>query len=644
MELTRSRSDDTLTSSQERLGVDDEGVVAPDVGHVDAVESVRVILRIRPSSEFKEACAQGVLKVEERCVTVQHKEDNLLQFPFDGVVGPQENQSSVYEHMQDLVGECMKGCNVAAMAYGSTGTGKTFTMFGPGLEDDSPLARHMEGVCPRMLRALFQAKDEEEARSEEVRVEIEASFLEIYNERLRDLLMDVHAEDNLRSLQLRLQMGGSLSAEERKVLRKSQLQALSVRGGQVVIKGATSIVLQSPDQAMQLVASGLRKRATASTGANSQSSRSHAVFLATIQKRNIVSGAKTVSQMYLCDLAGAESVAVVSSSANSMQQIQQKRMLMQESQQINRSLHALGMVITALSDGTPGSRIPYRDSTLTRILQNCLGGNARAVLMVTASASDLVDMVSTCRFGQKTKKIKNRVTANRVASLNELQFMLDAANAKIKQQQEEIQRLSALVDASSKDSIPFVRQAVHAAKVTAIRKTDVILESLLCPITGMPFVDCVVLVEDGYSYSRAALLEYLNKNSYISPLLGIPLVQKPPQLVSNVSLQTLCNRQRSALELYLKHRDSSLLMLTRDTLLLVARFLDGKSLFALSRTCSRLRFVFCHNAQLWVNLLIREAGACDVPASKARDRWIELLGSGSVSASAKRTLVLVTAQ
>src|SRR5271156_1580811 len=155
---------------------------------------------------------------------------------------------------------------------------------------------------------------------------------------------------------------------------------------------------------------------------NAESSRSHSIFLITIQQRNTESGAQKTGNLYLVDLAGSEKVGKTGASGQTLE----------EAKKINKSLSALGMVINALTDGK-SSHIPYRDSKLTRILQESLGGNSRTTLIINCSPSSYNDAetLSTLRFGMRAKTIKNKARMNVELSPAELKHLLKEAKGRV---------------------------------------------------------------------------------------------------------------------------------------------------------------------------------------------------------------------
>lgn len=221
---------------------------------------------------------------------------------------------------------------------------------------------------------------------------VKVSYMEIYMERVRDLL--------------------------RPELDNLQVHEDRARG--VHVKGLSEYYVSSPSEVFQLLHQGSVNRAVSSTKMNTESSRSHSIFFFAIQQRNTDSGATKSGGLYLVDLAGSEKVGKTGASGQTLE----------EAKKINKSLSALGMVINALTDGK-SSHVPYRDSKLTRILQESLGGNSRTTLIVNCSpvAYNAEETLSTLRFGVRAKSIQNNARVNAELSPEELRALLRKAHA-----------------------------------------------------------------------------------------------------------------------------------------------------------------------------------------------------------------------
>jgi kinesin family member 5 len=291
-------------------------------------------------------------------------------------------QSDIFDFsIRSTVEDVMNGYNGTVFAYGQTGAGKSYTMMG---EMDDPVKK---GITPRIMEQIFDAIMVHGSASVEYTVGI--SYLEIYMERIRDLLNPV-------------------------------MENLPIHEGPKgpYVKGLREIYVSEVGEVYTAMHLGQRSRATASTNMNLESSRSHSIFLVTINQKDVNTGSQKSGMLYLVDLAGSEKVGKTGASGQTLE----------EAKKINKSLSALGMVINSLTDGK-STHIPYRDSKLTRILQESLGGNSRTSLIINCSPSSYNDAetISTLRFGVRAKSIKNKAKINAELSPQELKRQLKIA-------------------------------------------------------------------------------------------------------------------------------------------------------------------------------------------------------------------------
>jgi len=296
-------------------------------------------------------------------------------------------QSDIFDFsIKPTVDDILNGYNGTVFAYGQTGAGKSYTMMGTSIDD-----KEGRGVIPRIVEQIFES-----ILSSPLNIEytVRVSYMEIYMERIRDLLqpqndnLPVHEEKN--------------------------------RG--VYVKGLLEIYVSSVQEVYEVMRRGGNARAVAATNMNQESSRSHSIFVITITQKNVETGSAKSGQLFLVDLAGSEKVGKTGASGQTLE----------EAKKINKSLSALGMVINSLTDGK-SSHIPYRDSKLTRILQESLGGNSRTTLIINCSPSSYNDAetLSTLRFGMRAKSIKNKAKVNAELSPAELKAMLGKAKTQI---------------------------------------------------------------------------------------------------------------------------------------------------------------------------------------------------------------------
>ena len=352
--------------------------------------SVKVCCRIRPMNRKEKGLKSGVCAEKANDTTVyindgEKRANDKRKFHFDHIFGPESTQAEVFELCgKNIVLDVINGYNGTIFAYGQTGGGKTFTMEGPDVEDQD-----IQGMIPRCIQAVFDAID---SADEQSTFSINVSYIEIYLEKIRDLLDPTR--DNLK-------------------IKKHDT---------VFVDGCTELYISSYDEVMEALNVGASNRATSSTNMNNESSRSHSVFIVTITQKNEKSGTVKKGKLYLVDLAGSEKVRKTGASGARLD----------EAKMINQSLSALGLVIKKLTDER-SSHVPYRDSKLTRLLQESLGGNAKTALVICCSPSSFNydETVSTLRFGERAKRVKNRAKINQERTPEELMRLLRAAQKAI---------------------------------------------------------------------------------------------------------------------------------------------------------------------------------------------------------------------
>ncbi|XP_017060047.1 kinesin-like protein Klp61F [Drosophila ficusphila] len=346
-------------------------------------QNIQVYVRVRPLNS-RERCirsAEVVDVVAPREIVTRHTLDSKLtkKFTFDRSFGPESKQCDVYSVVvSPLIEEVLNGYNCTVFAYGQTGTGKTHTMVGnecaelkSSWEDDSDI-----GIIPRALSHLF-----DELRMMEVEYTMRISYLELYNEELCDLLS---TDDNT----------------------KIRIFDDSTKKGSVIIQGLEEIPVHSKDDVYKLLEKGKERRKTATTLMNAQSSRSHTVFSIVVHIReNGIEGEDMlkIGKLNLVDLAGSENVSKAGN---------EKGIRVRETVNINQSLLTLGRVITALVDRAP--HVPYRESKLTRLLQESLGGRTKTSIIATISPGhkDIEETLSTLEYAHRAKNIQNKPEVN----------------------------------------------------------------------------------------------------------------------------------------------------------------------------------------------------------------------------------------
>lgn len=345
---------------------------------------------------------------------ISHGSEILLQtdkgpmkFTFDRVFAPSEigglewTQKAVFEFAgQPIIEDIFTGYNGTIFAYGQTGSGKTHTMQGPSLQDQL-----QQGIIPRAIHAIF---DRIYKTDEHIEFTVQVSYVEIYLERVRDLL-----DPKKHNLGIREH---------------------PTRG--VYVEGMSEEYVTSPSEMFYFLDLGATNRATSATGMNEGSSRSHSVFVVAITQKDTQEGTSRRGNLYLVDLAGSEMVRKTGASG---QQLEEAKM-------INKSLSALGNVINALTDAN-ASHVPYRNSKLTRMLQESLGGNARTALIICCSPSsyNAPEILSTLRFGNRAKAIQNKARVNETRSVEQLTKLLEKSEQQNRLYKKQIASLKAKV-------------------------------------------------------------------------------------------------------------------------------------------------------------------------------------------------------
>ncbi|CAH9073699.1 unnamed protein product [Cuscuta epithymum] len=339
--------------------------------------NIRVFCRCRPLNPNE--IANGSTSVvefdlsQENEIQIVSSDSTRKQFRFDHVFKPEDGQEAVFAETMPIVTSVLDGFNVCIFAYGQTGTGKTFTMEG------TPENR---GVNYRTLEKLFSSAKQ---RSSIMKFELFVSMLEVYNDKIRDLLIE------------------KCNQPAKKVEVK-----LSAEGTQEV-QGLREIPVYGTDDVWELLQSGSRARSVGSTCANELSSRSHCLLRLTVIGENLVNAQRTRSNLWLVDLAGSERVGRIEAEGERLK----------ESQFINKSLSALGDVISALA--AKMAHVPYRNSKLTHILQSSLGADCKTVMFVqiSPSSADLGETLCSLNFASRVRGVEHG-PARKLADLTEI--------------------------------------------------------------------------------------------------------------------------------------------------------------------------------------------------------------------------------
>ncbi|XP_070842136.1 kinesin-1 heavy chain-like [Chaetodon trifascialis] len=330
----------------------------------DAAETcIKVVCRFRPLNSSEVARGDKYIpKFQgDDCVSIAGK-----PYYFDRVFQSNTTQVQFYNAVaQKIVRDVLEGYNGTIFAYGQTSSGKTHTMEGKLHDPD------MMGVIPRIVQDIFNYIY---SMDQNLEFHIKVSYFEVYLDKIRDLL-DV---------------------------TKTNLSVHEDKNRVPYVKGCTERFVCSPTEVMDAIEDGKNNRSVAVTNMNEHSSRSHSIFLINIKQENSQTGHKLTGKLYLVDLAGSEKVGKTGAEGT----------VLDEAKMINKSLSSLGIVIAALAEGS--TYVPYRDSKMTRILQDSLGGNCRTTMVICCSPSSFNDAETrtTLQFGQRAKTVKNTVCLN----------------------------------------------------------------------------------------------------------------------------------------------------------------------------------------------------------------------------------------
>ncbi|CAM5140815.1 unnamed protein product [Natator depressus] len=363
-------------------------------------EALKVVARCRPMNRKEEAAGyERILEMDVKLgqVTLRNPKaapgELAKTFTFDAVYDASSKQADLYdETVRPLIDSVLQGFNGTIFAYGQTGTGKTYTMQGAWTDSEK------RGIVPNSFEHVFTHI----SRSQNQQYLVRASYLEIYQEEIRDLL----AKDQNKKLELKENPETG-----------------------VYIKDLSSFVTKNVKEIEHVMNLGNQTRSVASTNMNEYSSRSHAIFVITVECSETGLDGEDhirVGKLNLVDLAGSERQSKMGGPGERPK----------EASKINLSLSALGNVISALVDGK-STHIPYRDSKLTRLLQDSLGGNAKTIMVATLgpASHSYEESLSTLRFANRAKNIKNKPRVNE-----------DPKDTLLREFQEEIIRLKAQLE------------------------------------------------------------------------------------------------------------------------------------------------------------------------------------------------------
>ena len=414
----------------------------------DEEAALQVFVRVRPPIA-KEISLENAVSASGNIIRVCGQKHDV-SCAYDHVFNELTDQGSVFTHIKPVLDGILSGINGCVFAYGQTSAGKSYTMLGPnGGQDLSRTSESNRGILPRAAEYLLGTLADMAEDGHLTSYTVKCSFLQIYNESLIDLL---------RSSTLSAAEGEfgaeSSSLKIREVPTEISVQNSSMGGShaqEVYVAGLSEYRVHTAQDVLQLLQRGTQSRVTSSTDYNATSSRSHAIMQLSFELVSSATAGPSAgsgkelmrAKLSLVDLAGSEKMSVTTSGLPTLQgdlieictQINEAKHV-RELTSINKSLSALGNVIHALAQG-PSSRphVPYRDSKLTRLLQDSLGGNTRTVLIacVASSAMHAAETVSTLQFADRARCVMSRVRANVIStgSAEGLRVALERAQAEI---------------------------------------------------------------------------------------------------------------------------------------------------------------------------------------------------------------------
>jgi kinesin family protein 5 len=478
--------------------------------------NVSVICRFRPLNEkekniSQELCVDFVDK--QQVVINSNGEHNHYRFQLDRIFDTNSNQQEVYDHAaKPIIESVLEGFNGTIFAYGQTSSGKTHTM--QGILNNI----EREGIIPRMIRHVFNFIINSPP---DIEYTVKVSMIEIYMEKIKDLID----------------------------LDRYNLNVREDKAKGIYIEGLSEHYMASEEEVLEIMRLGSDNRSVAATNMNEHSSRSHSIFIMTIHQHNLKDASAKTGKLYLVDLAGSEKISKTGATG----------LTLEEAKTINRSLTTLGMVINSLTDGR-STHIPYRESKLTRVLQESLGGNAKTCLIITCSPSvyNESETLSTMRFGLRAKQIKNKPKINKEVTVAELKIEIDRLDKTVVRLNNRIIQLENYI---RKNGLPVPPEDDLTYEIE--EEIDIVRDDITDNI--IPADD--LLLHDGINHNESDVIIHspgkkANSEDMPSPSFSPHIKHKDSDDVNNIIVELDLNKRMSELDV----ADDDLEMLKKQIL------------------------------------------------------------------------------
>ena len=380
----------------------------------DLKGKIRVYARVRPVLNMEQRKGQQFALQFPDAFSISHlwkRDASPREYTFDGVFSPDASQNDVFQQTEDLIQSTLDGYNVCIFAYGQTGSGKTYTIYG---SDSQP------GLAPRGIRKLFELLNK---NAHHTSYRVSCYMLELYRDTLMDLLVEKKSDglEERRYSELPIPLSSPSFPRRTSLPRlsdcppilenkrlselprhKERLEIKTEKGihSMVHVQGVTTVEVDSAEDLIATFERGQRRRHVAATQMNIQSSRSHLIMSIVVEATDLQSLTQTKGKLTFVDLAGSERLK---KSGSAGQQLK-------EAQAINKSLSALGDVISALARGD--GHIPYRNHKLTMLMSDSIGGNAKTLMFVNVSPTDdnLAETQNSLQYATRVRTIKNEMS------------------------------------------------------------------------------------------------------------------------------------------------------------------------------------------------------------------------------------------